>query len=63
MLRLALASMLVLIGCTDGDPGDFFAGMAENAARSACRSASNCESRCANGAVTEHSDAICVVSR
>jgi len=63
MVRIGLVAMLALAGCAETSVEDFVAGMVENAGRSACRSADNCESLCANGAVSEHSDAICVVRR
>jgi len=63
MLRVALTSMSLLCGCAGTGTGAFLSGLVENAARSACRDADNCEDRCANGAVVEHSRAICVVDR
>ena len=61
VLVAILASVgLFLAGCTGESIGDLFSKTVESAARAACRSAGNCEDRCANGAVVETSRAICV---
>ena len=59
-MRLALAAMLLLGACSDTGVDGFIAGLFESTARSACRSADNCEDLCANGAAVETSRAICV---